>query len=33
MILHFLITAWHAVVHIATHLAHLVGSGNGMEWE
>jgi hypothetical protein len=33
MSLHFLATAWHAVQHVASHIAHLLASKNGMEWD
>jgi hypothetical protein len=31
--LHFLITAWTAIQHLAAHLGHLHASGGGLEWE
>jgi hypothetical protein len=33
MTLHFLITVWTAVEHLAAHLGRLLASSSGLEWE
>jgi hypothetical protein len=32
MSLHFLTSAYYLLHHVAVHVSHLVGGGNGMEW-